>query len=148
MPSHYLNQYWNIINWTLRNNIQWNLYWQRKADKHRRNEVVLSGNRLWSWLNWILYRWQIYRFTQFYGAVDLQALILRDWEITFLKWTHDHKYTSPISRNACMAWTLSRYPYGWKRCKQTPVPRQYSSAARVGFPVDTHINDNFSSILF
>ena len=24
-PSHYLKQYWNIVNWTLRNKIQWNL---------------------------------------------------------------------------------------------------------------------------
>ena len=25
VPSHYLNQHWNILNWTLRNKIQWNL---------------------------------------------------------------------------------------------------------------------------
>ena len=24
MPSHYLNQCWNIVNWTLRNKLQWN----------------------------------------------------------------------------------------------------------------------------
>ena len=24
-PSHYLNQYWNIVNWTLGNKLQWNL---------------------------------------------------------------------------------------------------------------------------
>ena len=24
-PSHYLNQYWNVVNWTLRNKLQWNL---------------------------------------------------------------------------------------------------------------------------
>ena len=24
-PSHYLNQYWNIVNWTLENKLQWNL---------------------------------------------------------------------------------------------------------------------------
>ena len=23
-PSHYLNQYWNIVNWTFRNKLQWN----------------------------------------------------------------------------------------------------------------------------
>ena len=23
-PSHYLNQWWNIVNWTLRNKLQWN----------------------------------------------------------------------------------------------------------------------------
>ena len=25
-PSHYLNQCWNIVNWTVGNNLQWNLY--------------------------------------------------------------------------------------------------------------------------
>ena len=25
VPSHYLNQCWNIVNWTLGNNLQWNL---------------------------------------------------------------------------------------------------------------------------
>ena len=27
MPSHYLNQWWNIVNWTLRNKLQWNINW-------------------------------------------------------------------------------------------------------------------------
>ena len=27
MPSHYLNQCWSIVNWTLRNKLQWNLNW-------------------------------------------------------------------------------------------------------------------------
>ena len=27
MPSHYLNQWWNIVNWTLKNKLQWNLNW-------------------------------------------------------------------------------------------------------------------------
>ena len=26
-PSHYLNQCWNIVNWTLRNKLQWNPNW-------------------------------------------------------------------------------------------------------------------------
>ena len=26
MPSHYLNQCWNIVNWTLGNTFQWNFY--------------------------------------------------------------------------------------------------------------------------
>ena len=25
-PSHYLNQCWNIVDWTLRNKLQWNFY--------------------------------------------------------------------------------------------------------------------------
>ena len=26
-PSHYLNQRWNFVNWTLRNKLQWNFKW-------------------------------------------------------------------------------------------------------------------------
>ena len=26
-PSHYLNQCWDIVNWTLRNKLQWNFNW-------------------------------------------------------------------------------------------------------------------------
>ena len=27
VPSHYLNQWWNIFNWTPRNRLQWNFNW-------------------------------------------------------------------------------------------------------------------------
>ena len=27
MPSHYLNQWWNIVDWTAGNKLQWNLKW-------------------------------------------------------------------------------------------------------------------------
>ena len=27
VPSHYLNQCWNIVNWPLRNKLQWNVDW-------------------------------------------------------------------------------------------------------------------------
>ena len=39
-PSHYLDQWWNIVNWTLRNKLQWNLnrnsyiFNQEKASKN------------------------------------------------------------------------------------------------------------------
>ena len=28
LPSHYLNQCWNIVNWILRNKLQWNFIWK------------------------------------------------------------------------------------------------------------------------
>ena len=30
-PSHYLNQCWLIVNWTLRNKLQWNFNWNSKV---------------------------------------------------------------------------------------------------------------------
>ena len=37
-PSHYLNQGWNIVNWSLRNRLQWNANWNPY--------VVIQGNAL------------------------------------------------------------------------------------------------------
>ena len=31
MTTHYLNQWWFIVNWTLRNTFQWNFIWNSKA---------------------------------------------------------------------------------------------------------------------
>ena len=33
-PSHYLNQWWNIVNWTLRNKLQWNFNQNTKLFIH------------------------------------------------------------------------------------------------------------------
>ena len=32
-PSHYLNQCWDIVNWTIRNKLQWNFYWNSNIEK-------------------------------------------------------------------------------------------------------------------
>ena len=37
-PSHYLNQCWNIVNWTLRNKLQWNL--------NRNSNIFIHENAL------------------------------------------------------------------------------------------------------
>ena len=37
-PSHYLNQCWNIVNWTLRNKLQWNF--------NRSSNIVIQEMRL------------------------------------------------------------------------------------------------------
>ena len=37
-PSHYLNQCWNIVNWTLRNNLQWNF--------NRNSNIFIQENTL------------------------------------------------------------------------------------------------------
>ena len=34
MPSHYLNQYWNIVSWTLRNKLKWNFNWNSNIFIH------------------------------------------------------------------------------------------------------------------
>ena len=39
VPSHYLNQYWLIVNWTPRNKLQWNL--------NKNTNVFLSRKRFW-----------------------------------------------------------------------------------------------------
>ena len=42
-PSHYLNQCWNIVNWTLRNKLQWNL----NENSHIFIQGKASENVIW-----------------------------------------------------------------------------------------------------
>ena len=43
MPSHHLNQYWLIVNWTLRNKYQWNFNQNTKLFIHKMHLKVLSA---------------------------------------------------------------------------------------------------------
>ena len=40
-PSHYLNQCWNIVNWTLRNKLQWNFNRNSKHFHSRKCENIV-----------------------------------------------------------------------------------------------------------
>ena len=40
MPSHYLSQCWNIVNWTLRNNLQCNFTWKSYMKMHLKMAFV------------------------------------------------------------------------------------------------------------
>ena len=59
-PSHYLNQYCLIANWTLRNKLQWNLNHNTKLFIHENAfkyivcemTTILSG---WRWVNFIIW---------------------------------------------------------------------------------------------
>ena len=43
MPSHYLNQCWNIVNWTLGNKLQWNFIQTRSFSFMQVDLKMLSG---------------------------------------------------------------------------------------------------------
>ena len=55
-PSHYLNQCWNIVNWTLKNKLQWNfnqiskLFIQENASENTVGEMAAILSR-WRWVN-------------------------------------------------------------------------------------------------
>ena len=44
MPSHYLNQFWNVVNWTPRNNLQWNFNRSSYIFIQEMNLKMVSGN--------------------------------------------------------------------------------------------------------
>ena len=60
LPSHYLNQCWVIIDWTLRNKLQWkcNQFSKLFIDENSSENIVCEMAAIWStgrWVNlWIL----------------------------------------------------------------------------------------------
>ena len=58
VPSHYLNQCWLIINWTIGNKIQWNCNWNSNTfiEDHSRFENVVCNFHI---INGILYSYLI-----------------------------------------------------------------------------------------
>ena len=60
MPGHYLNQCWGIVNWTLRNKLQWNFNKNTKLLIHRNaNENIIyeMAAILSSW-RWVTLLWR------------------------------------------------------------------------------------------
>ena len=61
-PSHYLNQCWNIVNWTLRNKLQWNL--NRNSNifiqENAFESVVCEMASISSRPQWVLMGWRPY----------------------------------------------------------------------------------------
>ena len=63
-PSHYLHQYWRIVNWTLANKLQWNsdqnikLFWK---EMHLKNVVCLMLHSRKSLLFWLMVRQSVKR---------------------------------------------------------------------------------------
>ena len=47
-PSHYLNQCWVTVNWTLRNNLQWNCNQNIKLFIHENESVKISSVKWWT----------------------------------------------------------------------------------------------------
>ena len=62
-PSHYLNQYCVIVNWTLRNKLQWNCYQNTKPFTHENasENIVCERAAILSRERWVkkgLFSWQ------------------------------------------------------------------------------------------
>ena len=54
-PSHYLNQYWLIVNWTTRNKIRWNFNRNSKSffEEHAFEYVVCKMSAIFSRPQWV-----------------------------------------------------------------------------------------------
>ena len=79
-PSHYLNQCWNVVNWTIRNKLQWNL---------KRNSYIFIQENAFENVVWkmaaILSRPQCVKLK--HGPVSLTYFIL-----SRSRWIHLHIY--------------------------------------------------------
>ena len=74
-PSHYLNQCWNIVNWTLRNKLQWNSNQNTKIfiDENPFENVVWEMTSFLSRVRWV----KIY--TLWTYQVQLWGNMEKDW---------------------------------------------------------------------
>ena len=103
MPSHDLNQCWNIVNWTFRNKLQWTLNWNlyifikknalenvtcKMAAILCRPQCVKAQAWRNNYINnFMLIQWLIH-------AMNIILLRIRHFQMGFLQW----KYTN-INRN-------------------------------------------------
>ena len=75
-PSHYLNQCWNIVNWTLRNKPQWNL----NGNSYLFFQENAFENVIWKMASMTLVHWALYHQWTYcslvtpYDDVDLSKL--------------------------------------------------------------------------
>ena len=88
MPSHYLNQCWNIVKWTLRNKLQWNF--------NRNSNIFIQENPLQNVIcemASILSRPQCVKWRRPVGAVNKPTIdsdngLSSDWHQAII-WTND-----------------------------------------------------------
>ena len=107
-PSHYLNQCWNIVNWTLRNKLQWdlnrnsyifinenafqNVVWKLAVISSRPQRVksyVLSYNEI-TWSTFSLYA--------------VWKLNTKGWDIYFRRWSHIKNWCMQTQTNSNSWW--------------------------------------------
>ena len=57
MPSHYLNQCWNVVNWTFRDKLQWNCNWNSNIfiEENVFENVIWKMASILSWPQFVKY---------------------------------------------------------------------------------------------
>ena len=134
-PSHYLNQYWDIVNWTLRNKLQWNF---------NRNSYIFIQENAFQNVVWkmaaILSRPQCVKtelhvkglwfvgFGNTWLYINACILLYHD---DVIKWKYFPCYRSPVNSLTkasdavllCFLWTLSDQrlsQQSWRMWLETP----------------------------
>ena len=132
MPSHFLNQCWNIGNWTLRNKLPWNL----NQNSHLSIQENVFENVVGK-LAAILSRSQYARYLyveQFLSSHTMLVDIFHTWKLTlyvlreniniylhFMSFLHTNKTQvveiPPRVRHgpAYSTWSISWLPMSWRR---------------------------------
>ena len=132
-PRHYLNQCWNIVNWTLRNKLQWNINWNSYIfiQENAFENVVCKMACILSrpqWVNSLApgrfqfnFRWEIFKLTLVNGGWGISYEIALRWMPLNLT---DDKSTlvqvmawcrQATSHYLSQCWPRSMSPYGVTR---------------------------------
>ena len=121
VPSHYLNQCWNIVHWTLRNKLQWNFIWKFSYKKMNLKPLSRKCGPFCLYLNVLTVPW-------------MSSLPLRThspyWNwipclqpgITQLRYSF---HPERVTTSKCCQTGLTKFPYNpaqWSRLMRNLIP--------------------------
>ena len=117
MPSHYLNQCWNVVNWVLRNKLQWNF--------NRNSNILIQEKSLENAvceMMPILSRRQYVNGKGVFGRVILHSNLLRLGVGTTGQWQYAVLTLSPLGQWQYAVLTLSPLGQWWVKYPIHPTP--------------------------
>ena len=92
-PSHYLNQWWNIVIWTLRNKLQWNV--------NSNSNICIEENTFENVICEMLFILSQPQCVNTFEAWTKWPIFYRHFQIHFLTWKllyFDPNFTGPIKK--------------------------------------------------
>ena len=113
-PSHYLNQHWNIVNWTLRNKLQWNFNW----NSYTFIKKNAFENVVWKMVA-ILSRPQCVNSLQSHHMNTMESWTTGRYYVTpsLIGWAPYPEWSLSLLWTVEQAWTKDEQLPWWVKCK-------------------------------
>ena len=108
-PSHYLNQCWNIVNWTIRNKLQWNI----NQNSNIFIKKCVWKCRLWNGSHFVLASMCWYYNPRYMHAITQIACLV--YRLTFIWYGIDNSTSWLFGSFAGVNSIYACYHWRWKR---------------------------------